>query len=476
MTEMPRFGLKDIVALVLVLAVAGGVRYGYLATMADNANGPGPWAVQDPWPDATPAGERAADKERRNELDALVEMLKKEGRFAYRAPLADKDEVTAHIAPGYPWFVAQLSQLLVDPFPAVRWIQAALGALAAGLYFLFARRAFRSWLVGLLAGLGCALHPYWVINTAELNDGVVTSFLLALCLWLGARGTQEGAPFSSLLYGLGLAGLALVRATLLPFALVAEIWFLFRCRLTPRGWLCSLLAFLGFANGVALWSVRNYQVYHDVVPVADSLFYHLWMGNNPQATGGPLDEAMLRNALPDAKQKALADEPNQNKRYGKLAQDVLNEVESNAYGTLQRRLSATGYFFFGQSWDQKGILAYELGGAEPSLAGLPEVVRDWVSDINSCLLGSLVAMLALGFLGWRWTYGWCKTAMPASLAVLWIPLPYILSHAEMLSGPRLPLDGVLLTFAAFAVCCFIPGVGGFLLRGDAANAARELTT
>jgi hypothetical protein len=466
MTEMPRFGLKEIVALVLVLAAAGGARYGYVAQLADNANAPGPWAVQDAWPDLAATGDK---EERRNELDALVEGFKKEGRFVHRAPLAEKEEVTAHIAPGYPWVVAQLAQF-TDPMPAMRWLQVVLGTLTAGIYFLFARRAFRNLLVGLLAGLACALHPFWIVNTAELNDGVLTSFLLGLCLWLGARGVQEGAPFSSLLYGLGLAGLALTRAALLPFALVAEIWFLFRCRLTPRGWLCSLLAFLGFANGVALWSVRNFQTYHDVVPIADSLYYHLWMGNNPEATGGPLDEANLVAALPAEKRAALARETNQSKRYGLLAENVRDEVTRNSYGTLLRRLAATGYFFFGQSWTQKGELAREVRGTEATQA-LP----DWLQDAQSCLLGSLVAMLALGFLGWRWTYGWRKTAMPASLAVFWIPLPYILGHAEVYAGPRLPLDGVLLTFAAFAFCCFIPGVGGYLLRGDEANAAQELT-
>src|SRR5262249_37932652 len=160
--------------------------------------------------------------------------------------------------------------------------------------------------------------------------------------------------------GLGLAVLTLVRAALLPFALVATIWFLFRCRTASRGWLCALLAFLGFANGVALWSVRNFQAYHDVVPIADSLFYHLWVGNSPQATGGPLDEAAVRSALPPAKLAALSAETNQSKRYGLLAEDVWEEVKTNSYGTLVRRLRAAGYFFFGQAWDQKSDLARPL--------------------------------------------------------------------------------------------------------------------
>ena len=49
--------------------------------------------------------------------------------------------------------------------------------------------------------------------------------------------------------------------------------------------------------------------------------------------------------------------------------------------------------------------------------------------------------------------------------VIWIPLPYILSHAAEFSGPRLPLDGVLLCYSAFALLCLVPGLGGWLLRG-----------
>ena len=41
----------------------------------------------------------------------------------------------------------------------------------------------------------------------------------------------------------------------------------------------------------------------------------------------------------------------------------------------------------------------------------------------------MLAMLVLGLLGWRWTYGWRGTALPSSLAVVWLPLPYLLSHA-----------------------------------------------
>ena len=91
---------------------------------------------------------------------------------------------------------------------------------------------------------------------------------------------------------------------------------------------------------------------------------------------------------------------------------------------------------------------------------------------ETLLFWTLLGVLGLAFLGWRWSYGWQVESMPAALAMFWIPLPYILSHAEALSGPRLPLDGVLLCYASFALLCLVPGVRRYFL--DGAKAARPI--
>jgi 4-amino-4-deoxy-L-arabinose transferase-like glycosyltransferase len=392
-----------------------------------------------------------------------VSNLREHRWFGSLAPFAPSEERTAHVAPGYPWLLAEASRFVDEGAldKTVRWVQCGLGALTAGLYFLFARRAFRHRGVAALAGLLVAANPFGVLATAEVDDGVLASFLVALALLLGARAGDVGGPFASLLYGLTLAGAALTRAALLPFAAVAVAWFLLRSRSLPRGWLCALLAFLGFANGLVPWTVRNFQAFGEPLPVVDSAHLHLWVGNNPQATGGPLTEPMKSAAPADD----LRTEARQPARYARLGSLAWQEIRTQPAETLRRRLLAGLAFFLGERWLRDGTLAETTGEGE-----LPGSLA-WYFPL--LLEATLVGMLLLALLGWRWSYGWRWEAMPSSLALIWVPLPYLLSHAEALSGPRLPLDGVLLSYAAFALVCLVPGVGGLLFEGGREESARE---
>ncbi len=382
MTEMPRFGLKDFSLLLLVLAAAAGARFGYLSAALDNLADPAPLVVQ------SAQGPKGPAKDSRGEAWWLTP-----------APLSKEEEKTAHTAPGFPWLVGALANALDDPARTIgifRYVQLALGTLTAGLYFLFARRAFRSAAVGTLTGLLCALHPFWVVNTLELNDGVLTCFLLGLAMATGARAGQEGDALASLLYGLSLAGLALVRAALLPFALAGALWFLLRCRKIPRGWLCALLAFLGFANGLAPWTIRNVRTFHQVVPVADSLYLHLWMGVNDRADGGPQDEKTLEASLPKERLDELLAEKNQARRYHMLSRDVLRQAAEDPAGTLHRRLWAGEYFVFGRAW-------FKESGTLAKLRPDNRLPPQFADSYNGILEATLLGMLVFGLLGWRWS-------------------------------------------------------------------------
>ncbi len=435
MSNQRPFGLVGFLLLLIVFLGAAAIRAGYLLTYADSGATAGPIQVQETSP----------------ELRELITNVKDSTWFGDHAPFSEEEEQTADHSPGYPWLVGLLARLVDAAVldKTVRWIQVGLGALTAAVYFLFALRAFSSRVVALLAGAFAAVYPFWVSSSAEVNDAVLAGLLLALAVYLGTRAVQTHGPFASLLFGLSLAGLALVRAATLPFGFVALAWFLLRSRHESRGWLCALLAFLGFVNGLVPWTIRNYQAFGEPLPVVSSAWLHLWIGNNENANGGPETESMLQSA-PAGDLKAIKNQP---QRYARLSGLVWDEVRQRPVRTVERRIWA-GLDFL---WGERFFTAHRL--ADPTKPD--ENVSVW----EFSLLLSLLILYALAFLGWRWTYAFRKECVPATLAVIWLPLPYLLSHAGALHGPRLPLDGVLLCYAAFALCCLIPGIGGNLLEG-----------
>lgn len=388
------------------------------------------------------------------------------GWFGSRAHLSQADEPSAHVAPGYPWLYQSISRFdLPEQTVAsvVRWLQCGLGVLAVGCFFFFARRAFHSSLVAFLTGILTAVHPFWVANTAELTDGVLATFLLAIALALGTRGAQAGGAFTSLLYGLSLAVLAMVRAAMLPFALIGLLWFLWRCRSLKLGWFCGFLAVLGFGNGLAPWTVRNFIEFGEPIPVADSAFLHLWMGNNRAATGAELDEIGIRQSLGQQRTDELLAEPNQAKRYASLGRDLISELRANPTEVFRWRLQAGQAFFVGGTWATHQKLARD----DPTL--LQARMPYWLGDhAETIMQGSLLAILLLALLGWRLSFASRREGCLATIAVVCVPLPYLLSHAEALSGPRLPLDGVFLCYGAYALACLWPG-----FRGEAHDAERS---
>src|SRR5262249_24596081 len=185
--------------------------------------------------------------------------------------------------------------------------------------------------------------------------------------------------------------------------------------------------------------------FNEPVPISSSANLHLWIGNNAHATGGPATEAMWRSLEGEDKLgHELRQTPHQPSRYARLGSAAIAEIRSDPVATLRRRLNAALFFLLGQQGVQSGTFAEVVPGGPT----MPE----WLPDAYPmATLAFIVGMLGLAFFGWRWSYGWRWESFPLVLAVVWVPLPYILSHAAGLSGPRLPLDGVLLTLAAFAL-------------------------
>jgi len=465
------------VFLVLVLAIA--TRAWYLCTFAQCGQSDDVWQAQGESASVrTWAATREAPDER--ELDRLTEHLRQALRdrgligmlegYKTLAPLAARDEFAAYLAPAYPVFRVLWEEVAsyadVPPKQWLRWTFAVLGSLTAVLVFMAARRAFDHLPIALLAGLGAAFYPLWIVNVAELGDGVFATFVFMATLVLGIRAGQQGGAWTCFCYGVLLGLAMLTRGAWVPFVLVAFFWFLWRCRDLPQGWVCSLLTLVALSGTSTPWLVYLYRQTGSVIPGSSSSGWHLWVGNNSRADGGPFREDMVQ-LLDNV--KVLAEKP-QTERYYWMYNLVVEEWYRDPPASLARRLRAGVAFFLGHDFLTKGSAGI-LGNASAQGINADEV------GFTGGALAGLLALLLLAPLGWRWSFAFKECSVPLQATLFWIPLPYVLSHAETLHGPRLPLDGVLLILAALALVNMIPGLGARAAENNSRdeNNSRERT-
>lgn len=193
------------------------------------------------------------------------------------------------------------------------WMTPVYPALLAGVFRIFGIYKFNSYLAAtslniLFASLTCipiffagkriagarlgataawlwAIFPNAILLTYEsMWEACLSALLAAIILWATLVLAESSRPRDWIAYG-ALWGLTLMTnptlASLLPLLL---IWLAWRAHTQRHEW----LALPAIALGVALlccipWTVRNYAIFHRLVPLRSVLGLQLWLGNNPQA-------------------------------------------------------------------------------------------------------------------------------------------------------------------------------------------------
>src|SRR5262245_9926129 len=111
------FGLREALLAFLVFVVAAGLRVGYVLGCVGNLQQPPPFQVQDQQTaiNVIRAKPSENDKDKLGGLsfdetdhDQLVKNVADSNWFGSLAPLADQEEATAHISPGYVSLVGYL--------------------------------------------------------------------------------------------------------------------------------------------------------------------------------------------------------------------------------------------------------------------------------------------------------------------------------------------------------------------------------
>lgn len=199
------------------------------------------------------------------------------------------EQPSAHREPIYPLFVAGIYKIFGASRQAVHYAQVLLFAATCGLLVLLAARVLRSRAAAVLAGLLAAIYPPFLLRIQTVLSEPLATALLLSAVYVVVVGWTEGRR-RVLVFGGFMLGLAtLTRAAVLAYAPLITVWMLVsgsaRRRFSVR---TAGIFFFVFLAVLSPWTVRNYVVFHRLIPVGVNAGGSFFRGNYDEGTLGSM--------------------------------------------------------------------------------------------------------------------------------------------------------------------------------------------
>ena len=161
---------------------------------------------------------------------------------------------------------------------AVRIIQAIINSLTCVILALTGKNLY-SKKVGLFAGLGSALYPFFIVQTGEILTETLFLFLFSSFVFFLLSLHDTGEKSYAVLSGMTLGVTILCRAAAIILPPVLIVWFLiFSSGPFSRRVRQLFLTLVCMALVIAPWTMRNYVVLNRFIPVTTMGGWNFWMG------------------------------------------------------------------------------------------------------------------------------------------------------------------------------------------------------
>lgn len=215
-------------------------------------------------------------------------------RFNLDVPVS-LDDVITYQGPLYQYFLAGIYKIFGHYYEAIWIIQALLRALSALMLFLICVRIFTSSnnsklfflgfgknerLMGWFAAALFGFYPDLIEIGAMLMTETLSIFSMILVVYIFIRHFNQINFTGTFLLGFCVGITILVRSTVGIFLPVFMFYF-WRRRAYAHLFLFLLLVIVIMTP----WTVRNYLVYHQLIPTMANFGYNLWVGNHEGGDG-----------------------------------------------------------------------------------------------------------------------------------------------------------------------------------------------
>lgn len=189
---------------------------------------------------------------------------------------------TSYDLPGYPFFLASVYSICGHTHLIVHMLQAFVGALTCLIIYYIGKSVLNK-KIGILSASIAALYPAFIIYSGMLYTETLFIFLLCLSVLYLLKIHEYPSVKNLLIVGVSLGLGILIRPGILIFIPVILIWMLISSKEKKKNLMRFMAIFLIVVVVVSPWTIRNYNVHHEFVPIGTSGGVILWYGYNPGA-------------------------------------------------------------------------------------------------------------------------------------------------------------------------------------------------
>jgi 4-amino-4-deoxy-L-arabinose transferase-like glycosyltransferase len=207
---------------------------------------------------------------------------------------------TAFWPVGYSLFLAPFYAVFGPSLTVAQLLNVALRSALALLTYMTGREVFGE-IVGRRSLVVIAFFPSLLFYTLVTNSDLLFASLFALAAWLLIRLSPRPKVGVTIFIGLVLGIAGYVRPIILLFPLLVMFWIGLNTQKLKAALLHSGLIVALMTIVLSPWVYRNYQTFGKLILVSTNGGYNLYVGNNPNASGG-------YNVLPQINSQDL-DEP-----------------------------------------------------------------------------------------------------------------------------------------------------------------------
>ena len=339
---------------------------------------------------------------------------------------------TAVVSPVYAYLLAGVFRLLGTYTPASIVTALALNSLFSALtcipVFLLARRCFNpraaKW-----AGWGWAFSPYGIYYGADWawSTCLVTLLLAVLFLW-ALRLEESGSVWAWLGFGALGGAAALTEPVVLSVVPLLGLWTCWRRLRKRQSWALPMtVAALGALAVMVPWLVRNYEIFHQFIPIRSGFGLELYIGNSADSL-----HWVDRSLHPNHSDAELAEYAQRGELayMAHKAQQARQYIRSHPAQYVYRVMRRVVYIWTGFWSFDRAYLAEEP------------------LDVPNIFLSTTMTVLALG--GLRRVYR-ADAGLASRFAIVFVffPLAYYFSHPETYYFR--PVDPLIVVLAAYFV-------------------------